>query len=126
MNIHGECEVKCQGNVLFGTLIGSFNEDGIAVYTEKMRAFVKQFNGQPFAVLVDLTKVEGGTPEAYLVLDNYNQWLARQSLVAKALVYNKAVQPDILFSRSPALALQNTQKFTDTEAAIAWLEQQLG
>ncbi|REL25582.1 hypothetical protein DXX93_02805 [Thalassotalea euphylliae] len=125
MNIHGECEVSCNGNMLFGTLIGSFNEDGITVYTEQMHAQVMGFNGQPFVVLVDLTRVEGGTPEAYLLLDNYNQWLAKQSLVAKALLYDSAVQPDILFSRSPALDLQNTKLFTDRIEAIAWLQQQL-
>ncbi|WP_448551172.1 hypothetical protein [Thalassotalea montiporae] len=125
MNIHGECEVSRQGNMLFGTLIGSFNEDGITLYIQQMREQVEGYNGQPFVVLVDLTRVEGGTPDAYQILDNYNRWLATQSIAAKALLYDSAVQPDILFSRSPSLDLQNTKIFTDRVEAIAWLHQQL-
>ena len=125
MNQHGEYQASCDGAIITGKLIGSFNETGITAYTEAMTALVKAFDGKPFAMLVDLSEVEGGTPDAYAALERYNQWLTGQTLVAKAMLYQSFVQAEILFTRSPTLKKQNTELFIDKAKALVWLEQQV-
>lgn len=125
MQNHGEYAVLLTGNIIETTLKGSFNEYGILAYTQSVEAQVKVLNGQPFAMLVDDFEVEGGTPQAYAVLQEYNARLNKQQIIAKAFLINSCVQKEILLQRTPALNQQNIQFFQDRDIAIQWLQSQL-
>ncbi len=122
---HGTTDVKLNANVIEAVFCGSFNEYAIRVYAKKVRDIIVALEGAKFAMLVDDRAVEGGTPEAYNALNEYNEWLNTQALVAKAFVIDSGMTKSILKKRTPALDQQNVAYFEDIEQAREWLHTQL-
>ena len=118
---HGEFSVVLTGSIIESTLAGSFNELGCSGYINAVKDKLKILNGKPFAMLIDDLELEGGTPEAYQLLNEYNQWMSKQPIVAKALIISSQVQKDIILQRSPSLLQQNIEFFTDRAHAMHWL-----
>lgn len=121
-NIHGEREVFLKDRIITARFIGMFNEHGVKRITDEIRQCIYQLSGKPFAILVDDLKLEGGTPEAYVVLEEYNQWLNTQNLVAKAMVLTSKAHKAIIDKLSPSRTQQNIQYFVSEDSALAWLK----
>ena len=119
---HGDTHFSIKGKIIIATLSGAYNKNGAIQYTEGIKSIVKSFNGERYAILVDNTDMEGGTPEAYQVLEEYNQWLNNTNLVAKAIVSNTTVTTDIIKSLSPSINLQKNMHFEDKETAMTWVK----
>lgn len=119
---HGQIEVKLQDDIIMCKLIGSFNQDGVKRYAAAVKSAIEQLNGKPFAMVIDDLMLEGGTPEAFQALQEYNVWLNEQPLIAKAFVIDKPMLKDIILKRSPALLDQKIDFFKNVEDAIAWLQ----
>ncbi len=124
-NIHGEREVFMQDRIITARFIGMFNEHGVKRITDEIRDCIYQLSGEPFAILVDDLKLEGGTPEAYVVLEEYNQWLNTQNLVAKAMVLTSKAHKAIIDKLSPSRLEQNIQYFVSEDSALDWLRSEL-
>ena len=124
-HVHGDREVYISGKIITARFIGLFNEHGARRITDEIKSCVEQMQGQPFAILIDDLKLEGGTPEAYAIVEEYNQWLNTQSLIAKAMVLNSSAHKAIINKLAPSRSQQNIEYFTDENEAISWLEQQL-
>jgi len=122
---HGSFKVNVDGQLIECELIGSFNEAGCLAYTEKVKQEVTALQGKPFAMLIDDVALEGGTPEAYRALNEYNIWLNKHTIIAKAFIINSPIQKEIMLNRSPALKLQNIAFFKERKKAITWLNEQL-
>lgn len=122
---HGISEVSLDGNIICAKLSGSFNRQGCAAYTQKVKQIVATLHNTPFAMLIDDLELEGGTPAAYQTLQDYNVWLNRQPIVAKAFIINNNVTKHIILQRSPALLEQNIAFFTNYDEATTWLKEQL-
>lgn len=121
-NQHGEVHILLEGNIVIATLIGAFNEKGAMKYTEGVKSIVKKFEGKKYAILVDNSNMEGGTPEAYQVLEEYNQWINNTNLVAKAMVVKTLITTELVESLSPSIKLQTTKSFQDKNLAFEWLK----
>lgn len=121
-NRHGDVQIILKNNIIVATLVGSFNENGAINYTEKVKDLVKILNGKEYAILVDNSNMEGGTPEAYQVLEEYNQWLNQTNLVAKAMIVKTLITTDLIKSLSPSINLQTVRSFHDKKSAMKWLE----
>ena len=102
-----------------------FNELGVKKFTDAVRQFVGSLNGRAFGVLINDLKLEGGTPEAYAELEEYNQWLNTQHLVAKAMVIESSTHRDIINKLSPSRSQQNIEYFKSEQDALTWLKQEL-
>ena len=124
-HIHGDREVSLSGQIITARFIGLFNEHGVRRITDEIKACVEQLQGSSFAILIDDLKLEGGTPEAYAVLEEYNQWLNTKKLAAKAMLIKSASHKAIINKLSPSRAKQTIEYFTEEESAIDWLKQQL-
>lgn len=122
---HGDSFVTLSDNIIKTQLIGSFNRLGVEFYASNVKAVVAQLGDKPFAMLVDDLKVEGGTPAAFEALDEYNQWMNTQQIVAKAIVIDSIAQVEIIKARTPAFKNQNIKFFVKEEDALIWLEHQL-
>ncbi|NMP30234.1 hypothetical protein HII17_01560 [Thalassotalea sp. M1531] len=122
---HGIFQVTLDNHIIECVLKGSFNEVGCLAYTTRVKEEVTALNGQPFAMLIDDLDLEGGTPEAYEVLNQYNHWLSNHPLAAKALIINSIIQKEIMLQQAPSLKSQNIEFFTDKEDAKKWLNKQL-
>lgn len=118
---HGEFSVVLTGSIIESKLAGSFNELGCSGYINAVKDKLNILAGKPFAMLIDDLELEGGTPEAYQLLNEYNQWMSKQPIVAKAFIISSQVQKDIILQRSPSLLQQNIEFFTDREHAMLWL-----
>ena len=119
---HGEVQICCENNIISATLIGSFNEEGAIKYTEGIKDIVRSLEGQKYAILVDNLNMEGGTPEAYQVLEQYNQWLNGTNLVGKAIIVKTLITTELIKSLSPSIKLQTTKSFQNRTLAIQWLQ----
>jgi len=122
---HGEVEFAVEGNIIIATAIGSFNEGGALHYTGGLRKLINDFNNAPFAILVNNLRMEGATPEAFQILEQHNQWLNSQKLVAKAFVVKTSITTGIVKAHSPSLNQQVIADFTEQSAALSWLKEQL-
>lgn len=116
---HGETTVYKQKNIIYVHINGAFNELGVNIIADKVRAIVQNLEGEAFSILVNETNSEGGTPEAYEKLNEYNNWLIKQNLVAKAVVYGSKTLLNIYRSR---ISSKNIQFFTDEKSAENWLK----
>lgn len=122
-NQHGEVDILLEGNIIIATLVGGFNEKGAVKYTEGVKAIVKNLEGKQYAILVDNSDMEGGTPEAYHILEEYNQWLNKTNLIAKAIVVKTIITTELIKSLSPSIKRQTTKSFQDKELAFEWLKE---
>lgn len=122
---HGQTQVTLTGQLIEAKFSGAFNPLGIKEYASKVAACLAQLDGQPFIMLIDNLKLEGGTPEAYQALDKYNTWLNEQNLVAKAMVITSEFKAKIIGSLTPSMKQQNLRHFVDREQALTWLELEL-
>jgi len=122
-NQHGEVQILLEGNIIIATLIGAFNGKGAIKYTEGVKSIVKNLKGKKYAILVDNSNMEGGTPEAYQVLEEYHQWLNETNLVAQAIVVKTLITSELIKSLSPSVKLQTTKSFQDKELAFEWLKE---
>jgi hypothetical protein len=75
-------------------------------------------------MLVDDTKLNGFTPEAYEIIEDNNKWLNRQNLIAKAFLMEGSVQAELDSYFIPSKKEQNITVFTELESAITWLKDQ--
>jgi hypothetical protein len=122
---HGEVSFTLQGNIIIATLVGSFNEVGAQKYTEGLKDYINGLGKEAFAILVDNSLMNGGTPEAYQVLEKYNQWLNTINMIAKAIVVQNSVTNDLIEFLSPSIKLQTVKSFNEKSAALVWLQEKL-
>jgi len=121
-NQHGEVSFTLQDNIIIATLVGSFNEFGAEKYTEGLKGYINDFAQESFAILVDNSLMDGGTPEAYQVLEKYNQWLNTTSMVAKAIVVQSLVTNELIEFLSPSIKHQTVKCFNEKAPALKWLQ----
>ncbi|MEI6894751.1 MAG: hypothetical protein V5789_08990 [Colwellia sp.] len=119
---HGEIEISRIDNVITSVFIGAFNVESLRDYTKKIKSIVTALNDKPFAMIIDDTKLEGGTPEAFEELESLNAWISNTQLKAKAFVINSELNKEIILARTPSLSLQNAKFFLNHQEANAWLE----
>lgn len=118
---HGRCDINTDGNLIVVKACGSFNVEGVKLFVSAITQTILSLKGQPFCLLMDDTLVEGGTSEAYAALNEYNEWLNNQPLLAKAFIINSKVKKGIILSNSPAIHTQNIAFFPAKSAALEWL-----
>jgi len=119
--VHGNFTVKLNNNIIFVELDGAFNEHGVLGWVNEIKTIIAQLNGERFAILMDMRKALGGTPESFKVSDQYNSWLNQQNMVAKALIYPSSVYEDMDNTLVPSKKNQNTRVFHDFVEAETWL-----
>lgn len=119
---HGKALIHREENLIVAKLIGSFNEEGAKKYTNAMKQAVKELQGANFLMLINDLEVEGGTPEALQELEDYNQWLSTQNLLAKAMVVKSRLIIDLINKYSPSQKLQHYEFFDNEKDAYAWLK----
>lgn len=122
---HGKTDVERVGNIIFTWFYGSFNAEGVIEYSRKVKACIDELGDAPFAMIVDDSAIEGGTPGAYEELNKYNEWMNSQNIVAKAFVVKTGMVKHIIVQRTPALKAQNTNFFESQEDALLWVKAQL-
>lgn len=119
---HGRHELYWRNNILMVKLIGSFNREGTLSYIHDAKAMIEEAKHESFYMLIDDTELEGGTPESFALVSEFNQWAFTQSLQAKALIICSAVVKQITLKNSPSLNHQNVKMFTNIDDGLTWLE----
>ncbi len=122
---HGNSIVELKNSIIFVELEGAFNEQGVSLWINEIKATINKLKGERFAILMDLRKALGGTPESFELSNQYNSWLNGQNMVAKALLYGSSVFEDMDTTLVPSKKIQNIQVFDDSEEAKLWLEREL-
>lgn len=119
---HGLCFVTIEDDIIFLKAIGAFNLEGMVKANNDVGLIIENLNNNKFKLFVDYSELEGVTPEAFEKLNDFNIWLNKQNMVAKAVVINSAITLSILDHRSPARSLHNDKNFEDREEALNWLK----
>ncbi|AXT37819.1 hypothetical protein D1814_03575 [Alteromonas sp. BL110] len=105
-------------------LYGIFNESSAESYREDLFKLVMGLKGKPFALLADISLVEGATPEAFDIVKHIIKRLPEMGLIAKAYVYKGPVIRGIMYQRIPELASMDYLFFTDDQEAYQWLSKE--
>ncbi len=120
MNVqHGQVSIHLDGNIIFVKLVGSVNEFGVKEYTDGVKNIVNSLNREPFTILVGNLEIVGGTPEAYQELEEYNQWLNQQNLVAKEMLITSKSALELIDKLTAKVS--KTKVFANERHAIKWL-----
>jgi hypothetical protein len=121
---HGKCLIAIDGNIIKSKTIGSFNIEGLDKAIESLKLAIDSFCQKDFKLLIDYTEAEGGTPEVYIKINEFNVWLNKQNIIAKAIVTPSSVMAEILMVRTPARKLLNEKVFSAEANALTWLKSQ--
>ncbi|WP_421133722.1 hypothetical protein [Alteromonas sp. A079] len=121
----GHTSLSVNEEIISVTLSGVFNEKEALNYKALLLDAIHTLRGKPFCMLVDNTGVEGGTPEAFDVLEDINASLPGFSLIAKAYVYKSDIVMGIVKQRVLALKKINKRNFTDYQDAMDWLTSEM-
>ena len=116
--------ISYKDGIITSTLHGIFNESSAEEYKEQLFELVMGLNKKPFALLADISQVEGATPEAFDIVKRIINRLPEMGLVAKAYVYHGPVIRGIIFQRIPELKRLDYLFFTDIDEARLWLLQE--
>ena len=114
-----------QDKIISITLSGPFNEYDFKDIKQKVKLAVEQCNGEDFCILVNDLELAGATPEAYQELEELNQWLNTQRMIAKAIVIELDCLIQTIKTRVPAISDQNIKIFEIEKDAMLWLKSQL-
>ncbi|NMP30233.1 hypothetical protein HII17_01555 [Thalassotalea sp. M1531] len=125
MEAHGEFNVVLNGNAIESKLKGSFNDVGFSDYVETVKRNVAKLADLPFVMMIDNSEFEGGTPEAYVVFEEYSKWISTQHVIAKVYLVSSFVQKEIMLQQTPELQNQNIEFFKEKSEARDWLAKQL-
>ncbi len=121
---HGTTSISTDGDIITMKPVGAFNREGTVKAIENLTVVIEGFSHHKFKLLFDYTEVEGGTPDVFEKIDEFNLWLNNQNMIAKALIINSSAMLEILESKSPARKFQNTKNFDNEASALNWLEVQ--
>lgn len=125
MNIeHGESTIVAKENIIHITLKGAFNEYGAIDVSKKTMEIIRNFNQKRFMLLVNLLNLDGATPEAFNISNEFNEWLNSQNMVAKAIVITSQVIKAIDQQWVPSKVVQNIEYFDSENDALIWLKKQ--
>ena len=121
---HGKNIISVEGDIIISKIIGAFNAEGIDKSIADLKVAIDSFCQNEFKLLVNYIDTEGGTPEVYEKINEFNIWLKSKNMVAKALVSNSNVVLSIRESRTPKGMSLNERVFDDEVNAIIWLKSQ--
>jgi len=122
---HGEFEIDIDNNVIKVTVQGAFNDVGAKALVTQLKSLLISLDKQPFAILANLLAFDGGTPEVFIMSDEFNAWLNDKNMVAKALVFTSPALIAIEQTLVKSKTTQNIRYFEDENTALAWLNNQL-
>lgn len=122
---HGEFEIDIDNNVIKVTVQGAFNDVGAKALVTQLKSLLISLDKQPFAILANLLAFDGGTPEVFIMSDEFNAWLNDKNMVAKALVFTSPALIAIEQALVKSKTTQNIRYFEDENTALAWLNNQL-
>lgn len=113
--------INYDNGIIVSELHGIFNQKSAEEYQKALFSLVMSLNNQPFALLADISRVEGATPEAFDIVKSIINRLPEFGLVAKAYVYKGPVIKGMMFQRIPELEQLEYSFFTDRNTAFDWL-----
>ncbi|GFD67331.1 hypothetical protein [Alteromonas sp. KUL106] len=113
--------IEYKNGIVAIELRGVFNQQSAEDYQKALFCLVMKLNYAPFALLADISRVEGATPEAFDIVKSIINRLPEFGLVAKAYVYRGPVIKGMMFQRIPELEQLEYSFFTDIEVASDWL-----
>ncbi|MGL6288917.1 hypothetical protein [Aeromonas hydrophila] len=119
--MHGVYEIQTDGNIIVATLHGAFNEFAVEKYVNDLKVIVNLFNDDDFAMLIDIREYAGATPDALVIVDNFNKWLSYKGLLAKAYVTKSPVLLDLILINTPSISNVLIARFNEVGNAQEWL-----
>lgn len=122
---HGQFELEIKGHTAIVKLFGDFNREGVERVDKAVRDAVAQHfsDGQPWAVLLDLTHHTLATAESESsIRDAYDwSWSRGQAYEAITGVNSPAQRHQIQKLMTPRAGTLEYQFFDDPQQAKAWL-----
>lgn len=123
-NLHGTYSIKKDADIVRYELIGTFNENVTQDFIDELKSLILGYSSRPFKLMNVQIQLEGATPAAFELVNQLNEWLNTQNMIAKAIVNNSEVLAKMHRFFIPAREAQNIQYFSREEDALAWLTSQ--
>ncbi|MFQ2825212.1 hypothetical protein [Aeromonas allosaccharophila] len=121
--MHGVYEIQIDGNIIVAILHGAFNEFAVEKYANDLKVIINLFNDDNFAMLIDIREYAGATPDALVIVDNFNKWLSSKGLLAKAYVTKSPVLLDLILINTPSISNVLIARFNEIGHAREWLNE---
>ena len=120
---YGSYNLYIDGNIAFMRFVGMFNAATTTHLAQEARELLEQFGNKDFLIFADMLQLEGATPEAYTIIDEFNQWLNTRNMIGKALLIENKIIVQIARHRVKSFKHQNIQYFSNKDEALMWFEE---
>ncbi len=123
MSQTGKHEISVQDNVIYVEYIGAADEYSALIYERDMHAAIKDITVDKFAIVINLLRFSGGTPEAQAIHNRIFDWLTEQGLAWRGVISVNELHIKIARSLQPALCRQDQQVqiFSSLDKAEEWV-----
>lgn len=122
---HGRFHIAIEGNLLRVSASGSFNEEAVKQYVKSVEDNIKHFGRLSFGIVLDLTHVEGATPQAWQIIGDHNTALAANpALVGKSIICHSSLVSYFAGKVNIEKHKSKIKVFDSHEEGLAWLQAQ--
>ncbi len=120
---HGKYSIEIDGTIIIVTFDGMFNELASKNLCSRVEKHIDEMAGRSFAMIINLLKYEGSTPDAHKEGDRHALWVENQNCLAKAIVASEQAMLEIIRNEQNSLRKSKiVSKVFKTEAdAKEWL-----
>ncbi|GAC12888.1 hypothetical protein [Aliiglaciecola lipolytica] len=122
MQSHGSFEIYTKDQALIVKAIGAWNYETALSCAKAYKELVIQFNGKPWACLLDLTEWELFTPEASDCIDQLNEWGNEHNQKYEVVIFRSAIQKGVMEKSHRVLTNVETMFCESFEQAELWLK----
>jgi len=118
---HGEFEISLKGEIVIIQFFHNWNLEGAQKFFNEYKDVVLKNNLKRYGVLSNLSKFEGGTPEAMSAFTNIAEWAVDHGQRARALVLDSGYKKYTIDRIDKGKARFPVKTFHDEEEAASWL-----
>lgn len=91
---HGEYQILAEGNILLCRIHGSWNLHCANNFVADITERVKQFGGQPWARVINMTNYQLGTPEVTERMHRFGEWANENGCIQHNFIFSNDLQKD--------------------------------
>lgn len=105
---------------------GSFNAEAVTHYVNSINDCANSFGDTPFSIILDLTSLEGATPDAWQIVDAHNtQLAANPRLIGKGIICQSSLVTYFAGKVNNDKFKSKVKVFASETEALAWLKSKL-
>ena len=119
---HGSFTFEKKGQLIISRAYDAWNKETAQSMCSECLKLAQSIKDKPWAILVDLTQWEFGTPDMWEPIEELNQWANKNNQKFEAVVCSLNIQQKLLEKSHEIFTEVNSQFFKTENDALQWLK----